>query len=267
VPVGDDGLDPASLEAALSREKPKLLALTANFQNPTGATLSIEARREIVRVCARAGVAIIENDIYGQLRYEGEPLPTLKALDERGDGILLRSFSKIAFPGLRVGWVVAPRPVIAALAAAKQWTDLHSDHLSQAVLLRFAESGRLARHRELVLESGRAALKTVTSACARYLPEGSRFTHPRGGMNLWIRLPEPLDAGELRARALAAGVNYLPGSWFRVTDAHRTGLRLSFCGLEAGQIDKGVAILGRVFGEALEQVRAAENLGPAPALV
>jgi len=264
VPVGADGIDIPALENAIAAESPKLVALTASFQNPTGATIPLDARRAIVRACARAGVVILENDIYGDLRYEGEPLPTLKALGERGDGVLLRSFSKIAFPGLRVGWVIAPRQLVAALAAAKQWTDLHSDHLSQAVLHTFASSGRLDRHRQRVLDAGRLALHATTEACEIHLPHGSRFTRPRGGMNLWVRLPDYVDTSELRARALAAGVNYLPGDWFAVAEPHRSCLRLSFGSLDPEAIRRGVAILGRM---AKEEIRSAAPYGPAPAMV
>src|SRR5205814_495752 len=138
------------------------------------------------------GALLVENDIYGELRYAGDPLPLLKQLDAAGGTVLLRSFSKLAFPGLRVGWVIGPRPLIDRLTAIKQWSDLHTDQLSQAVLLRFAESGRLAQHRARVLRTGGERLRAALSACERHLPAGSRWTRPEGGMNLWVRLPEPL---------------------------------------------------------------------------
>jgi 2-aminoadipate transaminase len=265
VAVDDGGLDVDQLERAIAEERPRLIVVTGAFQNPTGATLAFDRRRAILRLAEAGGVVVIENDIYGALRYEGKPLPALKQIDERGDVILLRSFSKIAFPGLRVGWVTAPRAVISALAAAKQWTDLHSDHLSQAVLLRFAESGRLARHLDRVLATGRAGLRAIVAACGEHLPPGARFTRPQGGMNLWVRLPEAIDAAELRGRA--EGVSYLPGGWFTVTRPHRSSLRLSFGGLTPDEIGRGVAILGRAAAVELERLRAAERFGPAPAMV
>ena len=118
-----------------------------------------------------AAPSLIENDIYGDLRYEGEPLPTIKQLDESGDTILLRSFSKIAFPGLRVGWVIGPRAVIARMTEAKQLSDLHTDQLSQAVLLRFAESGRLEAHRRRMLRGRRA---NVCRPCSRLASDTCR---------------------------------------------------------------------------------------------
>ena len=187
VPVGPNGMDVDSLERTVLREKPRLLAVTSNFQNPTGATLPLSARRALLRITHAAGMVVVENDIYGPLAYEGDPIPPIKRLDETGDTILLRSFSKIAFPGLRVGWIVAPRPLIEKLTETKQWTDLHSDQLSQAVLLRFAESGRLERHRQRMLIAGRERLHAALGACEEFLPAEAKFTRPSGGMSLWIR--------------------------------------------------------------------------------
>ena len=267
VPVGGGGIDVDAFGRALLREKPRLAVLTPNFQNPTGATMSLVARQAVVRLAREAGVVLVENDIYGALRYEGEPLPSLKQLDDSGGVVLLRSFSKIAFPGLRVGWVVAPRPLIVQLTEAKQWSDLHTDQLSQAVLLRFAETGRLEQHRRRMLAAGTGQLRAVLEACARELPAGSRFTRPQGGMNLWVRLPAPLDAGELLARAQAEKVTYLPGRYFAVSHAEPGALRLSFAGLAPDRIRAGMRLLGGVFRAELERSRSAPEMEPVSAIV
>jgi 2-aminoadipate transaminase len=267
LPLGPEGLLVEAFERAVARQRPRLLIVTPNFQNPTGVTLGLAARRAILRLARQAGVIVVENDIYGGLRYQGEPLPTLKELDETGDVILLRSFSKIAFPGLRVGWVTAPRPVAARLAEAKQWADLHTDQLSQALLLRFAESGRLEAHHQRVLATGKERLHAVLDGCQRHLPREASFTRPEGGMNLWIRLPEPLDAGELLPRAQRENVTYLPGKFFAVTRPETGSLRLSFAGLEPRLIRKGVEILAAIFSAELERVRQARRSDPAPAMV
>jgi 2-aminoadipate transaminase len=267
VPVGPSGVDLATLETLLDRERPRLLIVTPSFQNPTGTTIPLSARRNLLRLARQAGTLLIENDIYGPLRYEGEAVPTLKQLDEDGDVVLLGSFSKIAFPGLRVGWILAPAELIARLREAKQRCDLHSDQLSQAVLLRFAESGRLAAHQSKVLEAGAQRLNAVLAACEKHLPPGSRWTRPQGGMNVWVRLPEPLDSAELLARAERAGVNYLPGKYFAVSRVDSGALRLCFAALSPSQIKEGVAILGEVFGSELARVRAARRAAPMPALV
>jgi 2-aminoadipate transaminase len=267
VPVGANGIDLESLERVIARERPRLLAVTSNFQNPTGATLPLASRKALLRITQPAGIIVIENDIYGGLAYEGEAIPTIKKLDECGDVVLLRSFSKLAFPGLRVGWVIGPRALIEKLTEAKLWSDLHTDQLSQAVLLRFAESGRLAEHRRRMLESGRERLHAALSACERYLPVSAGFTRPRGGMSLWVTLPAPLDAGELLPRAEREGVTYLPGRYFAVSHPQSSSLRISFAGMAPEQIREGIAILGRIFKEELERVRAHSPLAEAPAMV
>jgi len=265
VPVGADGLDVSRLERILSRERPRFLVVTPNFQNPTGATLPLAERKVLLEAAARAGVPVVENDAYGELRYSGEPLPALKQLEDRGGVVLLRSFSKVSFPGLRVGWALGPRPLIDRLRHAKEASDLHTDQLSQAVLLEFAESGRLEAHHARVLRAGAERLQATLEACAAFLPAGSRWTKPEGGMNLWVRLPAPLDAEALLPRAQEEGVSYLPGRMFAVSRRDPGALRLSFAGLAPGQIRAGVEMLGRVFrGEAEAQSR---NFEPAQAMV
>jgi 2-aminoadipate transaminase len=243
-----------------------VLVTTPNFQNPTGATVPHEARLELLKIARRRGLAVIENDTYGDLRYWGRPVPSLKELDEDGRVILLRSFSKVTFPGLRVGWVAGPGPLISRLAEAKQLADLHTDQLSQAVLLRFAESGRLAAHREKVVEAGAERLRAVLAACERYLPHGTNFTRPEGGMNLWVRLPRPLDSSELLPRAHRDGVAYMPGRFFEVSRSDPGALRLSFAGLRPEEIRRGLEILGRIVSSELARARSTPRT-PAPAMV
>jgi 2-aminoadipate transaminase len=244
VPMDDAGIDLTALQDMVEQHRPRLLVITPSFQNPTGATLPLARRERILDLAQRFGLIIMENDIYSELRYQGDPLPTLKELDESGNTILLRSYSKVSFPGLRVGWVIAPRPVIARLAEAKQISDLHSDQLSQAVLLRFAESGELARHLARTRHEGARRLQALLRSCARYLPAGATFTRPEGGMNLWIELPAPLTAEALLSRVEERGVNFLPGRYFSARRAHPRGLRISFGGLSPEQIARGIQILG-----------------------
>jgi 2-aminoadipate transaminase len=265
VPSSVEGFDEVQFERQLQRERPRLVVVTPNFQNPTGNTIPLAGRHALLAAAHAARVPVIENDAYYDLRYEGEDIPALKRLDEGGNTVLLRSFSKISFPGLRVGWVLGPKPLLDRLRQAKQVADLHTDQLSQAVLLEFAESGRLEAHRGRMLTAGAERLAATLEACARYLPPGTRVTRPRGGMNLWVRLPAPLDAGELLGRAQREGVGYLPGRYFAVSKFEPGGLRLSFAGLKPEEIRRGLAVMGRVFGGELE--RAGQGLEPAPAMV
>ncbi len=265
VPVGPDGLDVAQLERLLRREKPRCIVVTPNFQNPTGATLGLESRRQLLEAARAAGVPVLENDAYGELRYTGEPLPALKQLDESGGTVLLRSFSKVSFPGLRVGWAIGPRPLMDRVRHAKETADLHTDQLSQAVLLEFAVSRRLEAHRARVLGAGAERLAATLDACRQYLPPRTRWTRPEGGMNVWVRLPEPLDAGELLPRAQKEGVAYLPGRYFAVARQEPGALRLSFAGLTPEQIRKGLAVFGEIVWAELAD--ASRSFEPAPAMV
>ncbi|MGE5646712.1 MAG: PLP-dependent aminotransferase family protein [Acidobacteriota bacterium] len=266
VPMGPDGMDVEALERIAARTAPRVIVTTPNFQNPTGATQPPEARRAVLRIARAAGAVLIENDTYGELRYRGEPAAAIKEIDETGDTVLLRSFSKLTFPGLRVGWVTGPKALIARLIEAKQLADLHTDQLSQAALLRFVRSGRLEAHRERVLAAGAERLNAALEACAKHLPAGTHFTHPRGGMNLWVRLPDPLDANELLAPAHRRGVSYVPGRYFEVSRREPGGLRLCFAGLKPEKIRQGLAILGEIFSAELERTRS-DRSEPAPALV
>ncbi len=267
IPVGRDGIELEAVARAFKAERPRLLVLTSSFQNPTGASVPSSARMALVRLAREHGVILVENDLYGDLRYTGERAPTLKQLDDTGDTILLRSFSKTAFPGLRVGWMLAPREVARRVAEAKQWCDLHTDQLSQAVLLRFAESGRLAAHRARMLDAGRERLAAVLDACTRHLSGIASFTKPEGGMNVWVTFGERIDTGDVLARAQREGVAYLPGTHFGVDKQHRSSARLSFAGLEPERIEKGIAVLGRIFGQETARLRGVMDADPEPALV
>lgn len=268
VPVNEGGLDVDALESALQRHRPRLLVVTPTFQNPTGTTLTLERRERIVELANRFGCVLVENDIYSELRYSGSAQPTLRRLDPTGSTVLLRSYSKIGFPGLRIGWVIAPRPVIACLAEAKEASDLHTGQLAQAVLLRFAESGELSRHLAHLKRSGSERLRAALDACALHLPASSRYTRPEGGLNLWLELPAPLDSETVLRRAQESGVTFLAGPYFSLRRSHRRALRLSFGGLTPRQITDGIQILGGIVERELAtEPEAGGDLESAIALV
>lgn len=265
VPVREDGLDLDYLGRTILTEHPRMVVVTPEFQNPTGATIPLEQRERLARMVEQSGALLVENCIYKELRYEGDPIRTVKSM--AGGTLQLGSFSKVAFPGLRVGWIIGPRPLIARLTETKQWCDLHSDQLSQAILLRFAESGRLEQHLKRVRTMGAARLHTALDACSRHLPAGTRFSRPRGGMSLWVRLPEPLDANELLPLAQRERVDYLPGKHFSISHYEPGSLRLSFGGLSPEQIESGLATLGKVINEEGKRLRTAVTFDAAPAMV
>jgi 2-aminoadipate transaminase len=242
LPVGEIGLDIEALELALRRERPRLILATPDFQNPTGATLPMQSRIDLIALAQQHNVVLAEIAIYRGLRYHGDDLPSLRSLDESRSVIHIGSFSKIAFPGLRVGWVCAAREHIERLTEAKQWSDLHTDHLSQYILHEFARSGGLAEHRRQMLETGRQRLSATLSALET-IPEIAHFTRPQGGMSLWVTLRQGLDA-ERVLDATGGRVSFLPGSAFAVSRRYPSSFRLSFAGLRPAAIRKGIEIIG-----------------------
>jgi 2-aminoadipate transaminase len=260
------GTDPAKLGSFLQGRNVRAVILTPTFQNPTGETLPEATREAIVDTVWRAGALLVENDIYSQLRYTGKALPTLKKLDGSGDTVLLRSFSKIAFPGLRVGWMIGPRPLIARLMEARQLADLHGDQFSQAVLLEFARSGQLDRHLTHMLETGRERLAALLGALEAHMPDGVSYSRPEGGMNVWLKLPAGIDTFDLLQYAHREGVTYTPGRHFAVSRPHNNALRLSFAGLTPEAIESGIARLARAIAAELETLDR-HQMEPVPALV
>jgi len=266
IPVQERGLSLEHLHRVLERERARMVIVTPEFQNPTGATMAAQERVRLVEMIQRAGLLLVENDTYAGLRYRGEELPALKKLGG-GDVVLLRTFSKVSFPGMRVGWVLGPRPLLARLAEIKRHSDLHTDNLSQAVMLRFAESGRLEAHLERLRAAGAEQLNVLLKSLKKHMPEGTLWTAPEGGMNLWLWLPDGLDSAAAADRAAREGVAFLHGRYFEVTRSAGRGLRLSFTGLGLEEIRVGVEILGRVFKEEAARAPAARMLDPSPIVV
>ena len=267
VPVGSNGPELDVLEGLLVQHRPGLIVVTPSFQNPTGATMDLNTRQRLVALASGSGALLVESDIYSELRYEGCPLPTLKQLDGSGRTLLLGSYSKVSFPGLRVGWVMGPRETIAQLAEEKQISDLHSDQLSQAVSFRFAESGELERHIEQTREAGRQRLAAALESCQAYLPEGSMWTRPLGGMSLWLTLPAPLSAEALLAAVRPQGVDFLPGHQFSLSQAYTRSFRISFGGLSPQKIRHGLRLIGEAGNRQLATSLNNWDSEPAVALV
>ncbi|MFQ6117767.1 MAG: PLP-dependent aminotransferase family protein, partial [Candidatus Bipolaricaulia bacterium] len=202
IPMDEAGLRTDHLEEAL-RTGPKFIYALPNFQNPTGATLSLERRRALVTLAAQAGVPLIEDDPYGQLRYEGDHLPPLVVLEGKlhpnddggcysGNVVYLSTFSKTLAPGLRLGWVIAPVEVIERLVQAKQGADLHTSTFIQMVAYEVARGGFLDRHVRRIRAVYRERRDAMLAALERHFPEGVCWTHPQGGLFLWATLPEGL---------------------------------------------------------------------------
>ena len=245
VPVDSEGLRVDALEMILARERPKLLYVMPTFQNPTGSCLSAERRPALVRLSARYEVPLVEDDFDGELYFGAPPPAPLKSLSDAQGVLYIGTPSKMLFPGLRIGWIAAAEPVIRRLSRIRRMADLSGSSLLQAALARFAESGALTRHTELVRDAyGRRVLRLL-EALERHMPPGVSWTRPQGGLSLLLSLPEGLDAAALLPEAARAGVLYSPGRLFFVNDGARH-LRLSFGNVATDKVEEGAKRLGGV---------------------
>jgi 2-aminoadipate transaminase len=240
------GVDVDALETALVQNRVKLIVLQPDFQNPTGTALPVAARRRILELAQRHQVPIVEDHIYARLRFGRSHQPSLKALERNDLVIQIDSFSKVAFPGLRVGWIVAPASVIERLRLVKQATDLHTDQLAQAAMAEFTRRGFLERHVNKMRRIYGARLAATEEALARHMPEGTTWSRPEGGMCLWVTLPSGMDSSELLTHVRERGVLFAPGRYFYFQSPAPNTLRLGFAPLEEKQIQRGIAILGEV---------------------
>jgi DNA-binding transcriptional MocR family regulator len=244
VPVDRSGMRTDLLEAVLQRHRPKCIYTLPTHQNPSGALLSLERRRELLELAHRYRVPVVEDDIYHDLSYDMEPPPPVKALDGEDLVIYVSSFSKLVAPGLRIGWVVAPRPVFHQLVLARQLSDLHSATLSQLVLERLLTSGALLRHAAELRQAYARRRDTMEDALRALAPEGVSWTKPAGGFYFWCRLPAVPQAA-LLARAGEERVSYLPGAPCFVHEPPEHRVRLSYAHCPADAIHEGVARLMR----------------------
>lgn len=253
VPVEDDGLDVDALAAACASGRvPKLLYTIPNFQNPSGATISLEKRKALVAVAERYGFPILEDDPYGLLRFEGDHLPSIESLGGNDRVIFTSSFSKTVAPGLRVGYIVAPAAIAGGLVAVASRTYISPSLLAEAAIHRIVADGEFEPNVAKVTDLMRERRDAMVAGL-RHFPDGTRCTPPQGGFFLWLELPEPLSADDLFDAAHDAGVQYVKGSDCFVSGGERT-LRLAYSGVGPDEIAEGMERLGRVFTGALETV-------------
>ncbi len=252
LPIDEDGLDVDALEALLaSGVRPRFLYIVSCFQNPTGVTLAPERRVRLVELAARYQLPIVEDDPYGELYYGGQRSTPLAAIDIAMHGepryvVYLGTLSKLLAPGLRVGWIVAPRTLVDRLVMLKQGLDLHTGSMAQAVAYYACRDGLLDRHipRLRALYGERRDAMLAALASERALPVGTRWTRPDGGMFLWLTLPAEDDAEVLLARALAEQVAFVPGRQFHPGGGGANTLRLNFSHSGPPQIAEGVRRIG-----------------------
>lgn len=243
VATDEHGLVPSSLEGIA--EGARMLYALPNFQNPTGRSLSVARRQELVETCARLGVPLIEDDPYGSLSYRGEPSPKMVTMNP--DGVIyMGSFSKVLTPGIRLGYVCAPLPLVRRLELAKQAADLHTAQLTQMVVHEVVKDGFLDQHIPTIRQLYGDQCQVMLDAMQEHFPAGVSWTKPEGGMFIWVTLPQQVDAMKLLEQSLAARVAFVPGAPFYANDPATNTLRLSFVTVPPERIREGIAILGKL---------------------
>jgi 2-aminoadipate transaminase len=273
-----DGMPIDVLEETLDRleregRTPKFIYTIPNFQNPGGVTMSLPRRKRLVEVARERELLVLEDNPYGLLRYEGEPLPTLLSLGGGDFTIYLGTFSKILSAGLRLGWAVAPGPVLAKMNLGKQGADLCSSSLTQAFVAQYFAEGRWESYMESLKGLYRGRRDTMLGALAEHFPAEATWTSPEGGLFVWATLPEYVDTTDLLARALQHNVAFVPGRAAYLDGRGASSMRLNFSGVDEADIREGVRRIGEVIGEQLDlfgsltggRPRHAEPLEPAPA--
>ena len=248
VETDNNGLLPSSV--AQNGRDARLLYCLPNFQNPTGLTLSLDRRIELVETCARMHIPLLEDDPYGALCYRGDPLP--KMLNMNPDGVIyMGSFSKVLTPGIRLGYVVAPHEVARKLERAKQASDLHTSQLTQMVVHEVIKDGFLEEHIPTIRSFYSGQCDIMLDALSKFFPDGVSWTKPDGGMFIWVTLPEHIDSVELSTEAIANNVAFVPGLPFYAGNAKKNTLRLSFVTVSRERIYEGIAKLGKLIASKL----------------
>ena len=240
--------------ARLDREgrKPKFIYTVPTFQNPAGVTLSLERRHRLVEIANERELLVLEDNPYGMLRYEGEGLPPLRALDGGVFVMYLGTFSKILSPGIRLGWVVAPPPVLEKINMGKQGADLCTSTLSQLMVQAYFEQSDWRDYVSSLTEIYRDRRDTMLDALAEFFPREAEWTRPQGGMFIWATLPDFIDTTDLLARALRDNVAFVPGAGAYLDGRGHNAMRLNFSASSGDDIREGIRRIGEVIKEQVD---------------
>jgi 2-aminoadipate transaminase len=253
VPTDENGLIPEALPELIERERPKFLYTIPSFQNPTGVTLTAERRTQLYEIAARYGLIVLEDDPYGALRYAGEDIAPVKSLDTEGLVIYQSTVSKTIAPGLRIGWVVASEEIRHKLTIVKQAADLHTSSLDQRIAHRYLTDFDSHAHVERIRRAYGERFAVMDAALRETMPPGFSWTHPQGGMFLWVTCPEGIDTSELMLEALKRKVLFVPGRDFFPDASGQRYMRLNFSNATPGQIREGIERLAEVCRAAVLQ--------------
>jgi len=244
VPVSAEGMDTEKLASVISTGKPKLVYTVPNFQNPCGISYTLENRQALAKILEGTSTILIEDDPYGDLRFAGEPNPSLREYLP-GNTVLLGSFSKILAPGLRLGWIAANDSLIQQLVTAKQATDLHTSNFTQSIVVQYLSDNDVKKHIADICHAYGQQCEAMLASMERHFPPGVFHTRPEGGMFLWAQLPPGIVALDLFDLAIKDKVAFVPGDPFYVRGSRHNTLRLNFSCSDAKTIEVGIERLGK----------------------
>lgn len=252
VETDDDGMMISDLEKALAEEKnPKLIYVIPDFQNPSGKTWSLERRKAFMEVVSQHDILVIEDNPYGELRFEGVTPPSLKSIDEKGQVVLLGTFSKIFCPGLRVAWVCASPNFLEFFCNLKQAADLHTSTLSQYEIDVYLSEYDIDEHVKKISAVYRERRDLMVKTMEEHFPSEVKFTRPEGGLFTWAEMPEGVNGRDLFMKALEKKVAFVPGGAFYPNGGHENTMRLNYSNMPPNRIVEGIQRLGAAIGEYL----------------
>ena len=242
VPTDDKGIIPEELEKILAKygDRVRMMYVIPEFQNPTGITWPMERRKAFMDIINRYDFPVLEDDPYGELRFDGDKVPSLKSMDTKGNIIFLGSFSKILMPGLRIAWMVADPVIIDKVVKLKQAVDLQSSSFGQRQTSFFIDMYDLDAHVAKIKELYKKRRNLMCDSMKEYFPEGITFTYPEGGLFTWVTLPEGMDAKELMPKVLAKNVAYVPGGPFYPHGGNANHFRLNYSNMPEERIVEGI---------------------------
>lgn len=262
IPLDENGMRMDLLEAELKRLGPrgaKFIYTIPNFHNPGGVTMCAERRRRLIELSREYEIPVVEDDPYGRLRFEGGHVKPLRALDE--DVIYLGTFSKIFAPGLRLGWVIAPKPILAKILLVKQGSDLCGSAFAQLTAEHYFNGTRWRKVLQQLVSTYAERRSAMLEALEEHFPKEARWTHPEGGFFVWAELPPYVDCKAMLAEAVENGVAYVAGDGFYPDGRGTNCMRLAFCYAEPEKIREGIRRLGEVLEDRLELYRAFMDAG------
>jgi 2-aminoadipate transaminase len=257
IPMNDEGIDIDSLRRNLERLRrtgiyPKFLYTVPTFQNPSGETMSLSHRKELIEIASKYDFLIVEDDPYSDLIFEGKSLPAIKSFDTKGRVIYMSTFSKILAPGLRLGWIISPREILEKLILAKQATDLCTNVFSQYIAYKYVNGGHLDKQVEKISKMYKRKRDLMLKEIKNNFPKGVKWTIPKGGMFIWITLPESINTSVLFRKALTKKIAYVVGDAFFPEGGNYNSMRLNFSYSDDETIKEGIRRLAEVIKEELK---------------